>query len=166
MVGVGTVERQQPRIRAETPVNQGTTKTADGTEQAQVPRDGFERSTSTAARGDSSTHPAADPSLQEEAQARLRGVSVASVSAASVVQASPEELIEGSKNTYAAASHQLAAGDGEAAARILNDGARDLRAGMDGPLGASGGGPPPFSKADRSRFLQTLDRVLVAMGRG
>ena len=38
----------------------------------------------------------------------------------------------------------------------------DLRAGMDG----IGGGPPPFSKADRSRFLQSLDRVLVAMGRG
>ena len=37
----------------------------------------------------------------------------------------------------------------------------DLRAGMDG----IGGGPPPFSKADRSRFLQSLDRVLVAMGR-
>ena len=35
----------------------------------------------------------------------------------------------------------------------------DLRAGMDGV----GGGPPPFSKADRSRFLQALDRVLVAM---
>ncbi|MEM7701433.1 MAG: YaiI/YqxD family protein [Pseudomonadota bacterium] len=41
----------------------------------------------------------------------------------------------------------------------------DLRAGMDGPLGASGGGPPPFSRTDRSRFLQALDRVLVAMGR-
>ena len=37
----------------------------------------------------------------------------------------------------------------------------DLRAGMDGP----GGGPPPFSKADRSRFLQSLDRVLVKLGR-
>jgi uncharacterized protein YaiI (UPF0178 family) len=36
----------------------------------------------------------------------------------------------------------------------------DLRAGMDGV----GGGPPPFSKADRSRFLQALDRVLVALG--
>ncbi len=35
----------------------------------------------------------------------------------------------------------------------------DLRAGMDG----MGGGPPPFSKADRSRFLQALDRVLVGM---
>ncbi|QWC57338.1 YaiI/YqxD family protein [Erythrobacter sp. 3-20A1M] len=35
----------------------------------------------------------------------------------------------------------------------------DLRAGMDGV----GGGPPPFSKADRSRFLQALDRVLVGM---
>ena len=35
----------------------------------------------------------------------------------------------------------------------------DLRAGMDG----MGGGPPPFGKADRSRFLQALDRVLVGM---
>ncbi len=41
----------------------------------------------------------------------------------------------------------------------------DLRAGMDGPLGASGGGPPPFAKGDRSRFLQALDRVLVALAR-
>jgi len=41
----------------------------------------------------------------------------------------------------------------------------DLRAGMDAPLGASGGGPPPFSKADRSKFLQELDRVLVKLGR-
>jgi hypothetical protein len=37
----------------------------------------------------------------------------------------------------------------------------DLRAGMDG----IGGGPAPFSKADRSRFLQALDRVLVGLGR-
>lgn len=36
----------------------------------------------------------------------------------------------------------------------------DLRAGMDGV----GGGPPPFGKADRSRFLQALDRVMVRMG--
>ncbi len=41
----------------------------------------------------------------------------------------------------------------------------DLRAGMDGPLGAAGGGPPPFSKADRSRFLQELDKVLVKLAR-
>ncbi len=41
----------------------------------------------------------------------------------------------------------------------------DLRAGMDGPLGAAGGGPPPFSKADRSRFLQELDRVLTKLAR-
>jgi hypothetical protein len=33
----------------------------------------------------------------------------------------------------------------------------DLRAGMDG----IGGGPPPFSKEDRSTFLQSLNRVLV-----
>ncbi len=37
----------------------------------------------------------------------------------------------------------------------------DLRAGMDG----IGGGPPPFSKADRSRFLQALDKVLVGTRR-
>lgn len=37
----------------------------------------------------------------------------------------------------------------------------DLRAGMDGV----GGGPAPFSKADRSRFLQALDRVMVGMAR-
>ena len=37
----------------------------------------------------------------------------------------------------------------------------DLRAGMDGV----GGGPAPFSKADRSRFLQSLDRVMVGMAR-
>jgi len=37
----------------------------------------------------------------------------------------------------------------------------DLRAGMDGITG----GPPPFSKADRSRFLQALDGVLVKMAR-
>ena len=41
----------------------------------------------------------------------------------------------------------------------------DLRAGMDGPLGAAGGGPPPFGKADRSNFLQALDRVLVKLAR-
>ncbi len=41
----------------------------------------------------------------------------------------------------------------------------DLRSGMDEPLGAAAGGPPPFGKADRSRFLQALDRVLVALNR-
>ena len=40
----------------------------------------------------------------------------------------------------------------------------DLRAGIDGPLGATGGGPPPFGKADRSNFLQALDRELVRLG--
>ncbi len=35
----------------------------------------------------------------------------------------------------------------------------DLRAGMDG----IGGGPAPFAKADRSRFLQALDREVTAM---
>ena len=37
----------------------------------------------------------------------------------------------------------------------------DLRAGMDG----IGGGPPPFSKADRSHFLQSLDRVMTNLTR-
>ena len=37
----------------------------------------------------------------------------------------------------------------------------DLRSGMDGMTG----GPPPFAKSDRSRFLQALDRVLVMLGR-
>lgn len=36
----------------------------------------------------------------------------------------------------------------------------DLRAG-----GEVIGGPPPFAKADRSRFLQTLDEVLVRLER-
>jgi len=38
----------------------------------------------------------------------------------------------------------------------------NLRAGMDDV----GGGPAPFSKADRSGFLQALDRVLVKFGQG
>jgi uncharacterized protein YaiI (UPF0178 family) len=38
----------------------------------------------------------------------------------------------------------------------------DLRAGM----GDGMGGPPPFSKADRSRFLQELDAALVRLKRG
>lgn len=36
----------------------------------------------------------------------------------------------------------------------------DLRAGMDGVSG----GPAPFAKADRSRFLQALDAALVRLG--
>ena len=36
----------------------------------------------------------------------------------------------------------------------------DLRAGMDG----LSGGPAPFAKADRSRFLQALDEALVRLG--
>jgi uncharacterized protein YaiI (UPF0178 family) len=40
-----------------------------------------------------------------------------------------------------------------------------LRAGMDGADGSIGGGPAPFSKADRSRFLQELDKVLVKLAR-
>ena len=38
----------------------------------------------------------------------------------------------------------------------------DLRAGADG----MGGGPAPFAKADRSRFLQALDQALVRLARG
>lgn len=38
----------------------------------------------------------------------------------------------------------------------------DLRAGM----GEGMGGPPPFSKADRSAFLQALDAALVRLKRG
>lgn len=41
----------------------------------------------------------------------------------------------------------------------------DLRAGMDGATGSGPGGPPPFSKADRSKFLQSLDRVMVSLAR-
>lgn len=37
----------------------------------------------------------------------------------------------------------------------------DLRAGADGLMG----GPKPFAKADRSRFLQALDEVLVRLRR-
>ena len=37
----------------------------------------------------------------------------------------------------------------------------DLRAGI-----GNAGGPPPFSKADRSRFLSALDEALVRMKRG
>jgi uncharacterized protein len=37
----------------------------------------------------------------------------------------------------------------------------DLRSGADG----IGGGPAPFAKADRSRFLQALDQALVRLGK-
>ena len=37
----------------------------------------------------------------------------------------------------------------------------DLRAGADGIMG----GPKPFARADRSRFLQALDEALVRLGR-
>ena len=37
----------------------------------------------------------------------------------------------------------------------------DLRAGADGMTG----GPPPFTKADRSRFLQALDEALARLSR-
>lgn len=39
----------------------------------------------------------------------------------------------------------------------------DLRAGA---VGDAIGGPPPFSKTDRSRFLSSLDEVLVRLKRG
>ena len=38
----------------------------------------------------------------------------------------------------------------------------DLRSG----LGEGIGGPAPFAKTDRSRFLQALDEALVRLGRG
>jgi uncharacterized protein YaiI (UPF0178 family) len=38
----------------------------------------------------------------------------------------------------------------------------DLRAGADGIMG----GPPPFTKADRSRLLQALDEALARLTRG
>ena len=38
----------------------------------------------------------------------------------------------------------------------------DLRAGADGLMG----GPRPFAKADRSRFLPALDEALVRLARG
>ncbi len=41
----------------------------------------------------------------------------------------------------------------------------DLRAGGDA-IGTQIGGPPPFGKADRSRFLQSLDEALVRLKRG
>lgn len=41
----------------------------------------------------------------------------------------------------------------------------DLRAGGDS-IGTQIGGPPPFSKVDRSRFLSALDEVLVRLARG
>ena len=47
---------------------------------------------------------------------------------------------------------------GQIAARAIM---ADLRAGADGLMG----GPPPFAKADRSRFLQALDEALVRLGR-
>jgi uncharacterized protein len=40
----------------------------------------------------------------------------------------------------------------------------DLRAGGDA-IGGNIGGPPPFSKADRSRFLSALDEALVRLAR-
>ena len=42
----------------------------------------------------------------------------------------------------------------------------DLRAGAAGNLDALTGGPAPFAKADRSRFLQALDEALVRLARG
>lgn len=41
----------------------------------------------------------------------------------------------------------------------------DLRAGGDS-IGTQIGGPPPFSKTDRSRFLSALDETLVRLARG
>ena len=41
----------------------------------------------------------------------------------------------------------------------------DLRAGGEGLMSGGIGGPPPFSKTDRSRFLTALDEALVRLGR-
>ncbi len=41
----------------------------------------------------------------------------------------------------------------------------DLRAGGEAMLSGAGGGPPPFSKQDRSRFLSALDELLVRLRR-
>lgn len=41
----------------------------------------------------------------------------------------------------------------------------DLRAGGDAMLSGPIGGPPPFSKTDRSRFLSALDEALVRLER-
>ena len=41
----------------------------------------------------------------------------------------------------------------------------DLRAGVLGGADGIGGGPPPFARADRSRFLQALDQALVKLAR-
>ena len=41
----------------------------------------------------------------------------------------------------------------------------DLRAGAAGNRDALTGGPAPFAKADRSRFLQALDEALVRLAR-
>lgn len=48
---------------------------------------------------------------------------------------------------------------GQIAARAIM---ADLRAGA-GVLGEGGGGPPPFSKSDRSRFLEALDAAIVRL---
>src|SRR3954447_25180549 len=42
----------------------------------------------------------------------------------------------------------------------------DLRSGVPGGGAGVTGGPAPFGKADRSRFLQALDEALVRLGRG
>ena len=41
----------------------------------------------------------------------------------------------------------------------------DLRAGGEGMLSGAIGGPAPFAKADRSRFLSALDEALVRLAR-
>ncbi|WP_035618105.1 YaiI/YqxD family protein [Hyphomonas johnsonii] len=42
----------------------------------------------------------------------------------------------------------------------------DLRVGISETGAPRGGGPAPFTKADRSRFLSALDEALVALKRG
>ena len=74
----------------------------------------------------------ADPSLQAEVQARIRGEVVAKVQGAQGGLGTPAELIDNSKSTFDLVSGQLNAGKGNGAANILTEAARDLRAGMEG----------------------------------
>jgi uncharacterized protein YaiI (UPF0178 family) len=62
----------------------------------------------------------------------------------------------GALNSYSVHCHRKSIGGANATRAIM----ADLRAGMDGIIG----GPAPFAKADRSRFLQALDEALVRLG--
>lgn len=96
---------------------------------------------------------AADDWIAEHADARSVVVTADILLAERCLKAGAQVLAPNGKSFDAASI-----GSAVATRAIMED----LRAGMDG----MGGGPPPFSKADRSNFLQALDRVLVKMGRG